>query len=274
MNLPSQDLIFKLKSIGVRVEGDDAHIDTDTLQAILKGKQLPHPREVILRDEEAQATAPKPSRRAPRRRPPSSPLRPNRPRTVIRKVDSKIESIPTREKEEPKTAPEVKEAPPAAADGEDRRQGRGAEEGSRRDHGKAAATSRPRKSRPPKPRPKLRPRPRRRPRSRPPRRPRRRRRPRTRSRPRRRPRRRKSRPRPRRRRPSGPRRSAPPAPRTTRTWRPSAARSKRTSWRRRSPVRRPPRRPSRAAPSGARSARRSGWRERSSHSRKRCRRAL
>jgi len=114
MNLPSQDLIFKLKSIGVRVEGDDAHIDTDTLQAILKGKQLPHPREVILRDEEAQATAPKPSRRAPRRRPPSSPLRPNRPRTVIRKVDSKIESIPTREKEEPKTAPEVKETAPAA----------------------------------------------------------------------------------------------------------------------------------------------------------------
>jgi len=113
MNLPSQDLIFKLKSIGVRVEGDDAHIDTDTLQAILKGKQLPHPREVILRDEEAQATAPKPSRRAPRRRPPNSPLRPNRPRTVIRKVDSKIEAIPTREKEEPpKKEPEVK-APPA-----------------------------------------------------------------------------------------------------------------------------------------------------------------
>jgi len=102
-----------LKSIGVRVEGDDAHIDTDTLQAILKGKQLPHPREVILRDEEAQATAPKPSRRAPRRRPPNSPLRPNRPRTVIRKVDSKIEAIPTREKEEPpKKEPEVK-APPA-----------------------------------------------------------------------------------------------------------------------------------------------------------------
>ena len=38
MNLPSQELIFKLKSIGVRVEGDDAQIDTDTLQAILQGK--------------------------------------------------------------------------------------------------------------------------------------------------------------------------------------------------------------------------------------------
>jgi translation initiation factor IF-2 len=119
MNLPSQDLIFKLKSIGVRVEGDDAHIDTDTLQAILKGKKLPHPREVILRDEEAQATAPKTSRRAPRRRPPASPLRPNRPRTVIRKVDSKIESIPAKEKPEPKkeeAPPEV--ARPAAAEQE------------------------------------------------------------------------------------------------------------------------------------------------------------
>jgi len=106
MNLPSQDLIFKLKSIGVRVEGDDAHIDTDTLQAILKGKQLPHPREVILRDEEAQASAPKPSRRGPRRQP-ASPLRPNRPRTVIRKVDSRIESLPSKAKPEP-----AKEEPP------------------------------------------------------------------------------------------------------------------------------------------------------------------
>jgi len=103
MNLPSQDLIFKLKSIGVRVEGDDAHIDTDTLQAILQGKRLPHPREVILRDEEAKATAPR-SRQSPRRRAPASPLRPTRPRTVIHRVDSKIKSIPAREKPEPTPA--------------------------------------------------------------------------------------------------------------------------------------------------------------------------
>jgi translation initiation factor IF-2 len=100
MNLPSQELIFKLKSIGVRVEGDDAQIDTDTLQAILKGKKLPHPREVILRDEEAKATAPR-ARQAPRRRP-ASPLRPTRPRTMIHKVDSKIQAIPARERPEPK----------------------------------------------------------------------------------------------------------------------------------------------------------------------------
>ncbi len=115
MNLPSQDLIFKLKSIGVRVEGDDAHIDTDTLQAILQGKKLPHPREVILRDEEAKATAPR-ARTPPRRRAPTSPLRPTRPRTVIHRVDSKIKSIPARERPEPTPAPAQEPAErPAAA---------------------------------------------------------------------------------------------------------------------------------------------------------------
>ncbi|HUF77402.1 MAG TPA: translation initiation factor IF-2 [Thermoanaerobaculia bacterium] len=97
MNVPSQELVFKLKSIGVRVEGDDAQIDTDTLQAILQGKQLPHPREVILRDEEAKATAAR-TRQVPRRRPPPSPLRPTRPRSVIHRVDSQIKSMPVRER--------------------------------------------------------------------------------------------------------------------------------------------------------------------------------
>jgi translation initiation factor IF-2 len=108
MNLPSQELVFKLKSIGVRVEGDDAQIDTDTLQAILQGKKLPHPREVILRDEEAKATAP---RHSPRRRPAPSPLRPTRPRTVIHRVDSKIKSIPAKDRPEEKAKPA--EAPAA-----------------------------------------------------------------------------------------------------------------------------------------------------------------
>ena len=56
MGISNQDLVFKLKSIGVRVEGDDAHIDTDIIQAILAGKKLPHPREVILRDEQTPPT--------------------------------------------------------------------------------------------------------------------------------------------------------------------------------------------------------------------------
>jgi hypothetical protein len=68
MGISNQDLVFKLKSIGVRVEGDDASIDTDIVQAILQGKKLPHPREVILRDEPAA-----PVEAARRRSGPSAP---------------------------------------------------------------------------------------------------------------------------------------------------------------------------------------------------------
>src|ERR1700681_945887 len=86
MGISNQDLVFKLKSIGVRVEGDDAHIDTDIISAILQGKKLPHPREVILRDEPAVQESAAATRRraqpaAPARRPPANPLRPLRPRT-------------------------------------------------------------------------------------------------------------------------------------------------------------------------------------------------
>ena len=52
MGVPKQDLVFKLKSIGVRVEGEDAHIVSDAISAILQWKKLPQPREVILRDEQ------------------------------------------------------------------------------------------------------------------------------------------------------------------------------------------------------------------------------
>src|SRR5436305_13582749 len=89
MQISNQDLIFKLKSIGVRVEGDDAQLDTDIIQAILAGKKLPHPREVILRDAPEQTAQPgsggaAAARRRPalRERPPVNPLRPNRPRTL------------------------------------------------------------------------------------------------------------------------------------------------------------------------------------------------
>src|SRR5215813_3642600 len=102
MGISNQDLVFKLKSIGVRVEGDDAAIDTDIIQAILQGKKLPHPREVILRDEPAQPepatrrrpTAPPP----PARRPATNPLRPNRPRTLIQKVEPRIQTLPASER--------------------------------------------------------------------------------------------------------------------------------------------------------------------------------
>src|SRR6185295_18544515 len=99
--ISNQDLVFKLKSIGVRVEGDDAHIDTDIITAILQGKKLPHPREVILRDEQAP---PDPGRRKAAmpptvaRRPAANPLRPQRPRTLIQKVEPRIQTLPVSER--------------------------------------------------------------------------------------------------------------------------------------------------------------------------------
>jgi translation initiation factor IF-2 len=103
MGISNQDLVFKLKSIGVRVEGDDAHIDTDIISAILQGKKLPHPREVILRDEPAAPESPAAARRRvpaapPVRRLPANPLRPNRPRTLIQKVEPRIQTLPASER--------------------------------------------------------------------------------------------------------------------------------------------------------------------------------
>ncbi|MBV8202002.1 MAG: translation initiation factor IF-2 N-terminal domain-containing protein, partial [Acidobacteria bacterium] len=110
MGIANQDLVFKLKSIGVRVEGDDAHIDTDIISAILQGKKLPHPREVILRDEPAAPESPATARRRvpaapPVRRPAANPLRPNRPRTLIQKVEPRIQTLPASERPAPLGAP-------------------------------------------------------------------------------------------------------------------------------------------------------------------------
>jgi translation initiation factor IF-2 len=103
MGISNQDLVFKLKSIGVRVEGDDTHIDTEIISAILQGKKLPHPREVILRDEPAAPESPAAARRRapampPVRRPPANPLRPNRPRTLIQRVEPRIQTLPASER--------------------------------------------------------------------------------------------------------------------------------------------------------------------------------
>jgi translation initiation factor IF-2 len=122
MQISNQDLVFKLKSIGVRVEGDDAHIDTDIIQAILAGKKLPHPREVILRDAPEQPGSPAVRRRpAVPVRPPANPLRPGRPRTLIQKVEPRIQNLPMSERSAQMLAeqelmegmPEVLEAPAA-----------------------------------------------------------------------------------------------------------------------------------------------------------------
>jgi translation initiation factor IF-2 len=115
MKVPSQDLIFKLKSIGVRIEGEDAHIDTDTLQAIVQGKKLPHPREVILRDQEAKAQAPTAARGRRSPRAPQKPLRPTRPRTLIQKKDSKIKTLPASERKSAPKPPEPEKPAQAPA---------------------------------------------------------------------------------------------------------------------------------------------------------------
>ncbi|MEO6191921.1 MAG: translation initiation factor IF-2 [Thermoanaerobaculia bacterium] len=109
MGISNQDLVFKLKSLGVRVEGDDAHIDTENLQAFLQGKKLPHPREVILRDEQAPSAAEAARRRAPAapvpvtpaRRPLANPLQRQRPRTLIQKVEPRIQTLPMSERPAP-----------------------------------------------------------------------------------------------------------------------------------------------------------------------------
>ncbi|HVS02823.1 MAG TPA: translation initiation factor IF-2 [Thermoanaerobaculia bacterium] len=104
LHMEDQDLMFKLRSIGVRVEGQDAQVDTDVLKAVLEGKKLATPREVIVRDEESAAAPARPTpppRRMPPgppgRRPPGPPPRP-RPRTTIHKVEPRIPTLPTRER--------------------------------------------------------------------------------------------------------------------------------------------------------------------------------
>ncbi len=96
MGVPEQDLMFKLRSIGVRIEGDDAAIDSETMKAIVQGKRLPQPREVILRDDSGQAPAPPPSAPVtPQHQP--SPLRPVRRKSMIQRVEKPIREIPTKE---------------------------------------------------------------------------------------------------------------------------------------------------------------------------------
>ncbi len=99
MGVPEQDLLFKLKSIGVRLDEENPEIDTGVIQAILEGKRLPQPREVILRDEEAKATAtPVTARRRPApRRMPQGPVRPGRRRPMIQRVEPRIKTIPSSE---------------------------------------------------------------------------------------------------------------------------------------------------------------------------------
>jgi len=109
MGVDHQDLVFKLQSIGVRVAEADDTIDSEIVRAVLEGKNLAHPREVILRDEEAKETAPTtPPRGASRLRP--APLRPVRRRTMIQRVEPRIKTIPVAERPKPEERPAEKAA--------------------------------------------------------------------------------------------------------------------------------------------------------------------
>ena len=110
MGVANQDLVFKLRSIGVRIEGEEAHIDAEVIQSILHGKKLPQPKEVILRDEEAPPEK-HPAAAGPARRP-AAPLRPTRPRSVIQRVEPPIKTLPGAERPAA-AAPAAGEAPPA-----------------------------------------------------------------------------------------------------------------------------------------------------------------
>src|SRR6185503_3105806 len=102
IGMAEQDLVFKLRSIGVRVEGDDAQVDTEILKAVFEGKRLATPREVIVRDEDAARTAAAAARSgapAPGRRLPVEPPRPTR-RAIIHKVEAPIPTLPHRDRPE------------------------------------------------------------------------------------------------------------------------------------------------------------------------------
>ncbi len=116
MGVPEQDLLFKLKSIGLRLDSADADIDAGILQAALEGRTITQPREVILRDEESKVSVPTAPRRPGRPTPPG-PVRPNRRRAIIQKVEPRIKTIPVTERPKP-AAPKpaaAAEAPSAPA---------------------------------------------------------------------------------------------------------------------------------------------------------------
>ena len=120
MGIAEQDLVFKLKSIGVRLDDENPKIDKEVIEAVLQGKSLRHPREVILRDKEAQATAPTARKRPPTRRAPLGPRRPPRRRTIIQRVEPRIKAIPATEKPKPAettASGAPASAPPAASEG-------------------------------------------------------------------------------------------------------------------------------------------------------------
>ena len=110
IGMEDQDLIFKLRSIGVRVEGADALVETEILKAVLDGKKLAAPAK--------SSSGTKSQHRArlrhdvpapPGRRTPAYPPRPPRPRSQIISTDPRIPTIPARPRPDKAATPAVAE---------------------------------------------------------------------------------------------------------------------------------------------------------------------
>ncbi len=94
MGIAEQDLVFKLRSLGVRIESDDG-VDAEALQAIMQGKRLASPREVFMDDTAQAPPAPAPPPPAPVRRATANPLKTSRRRTIIQSVEPRILNLPS-----------------------------------------------------------------------------------------------------------------------------------------------------------------------------------
>lgn len=112
MGIENQDLVFKLKSIGVQLDEQNPQVDSEIIAAVLQGKSMRQPREVILRDAEAKASVPKPRKRPPQRRMPTG-LKP-RGRRMIQRVEPRIKTIPSTKPAQPATPPVAPPVEPEA----------------------------------------------------------------------------------------------------------------------------------------------------------------
>ncbi len=107
MGMAEQDLLFKLRSIGVRLDGEDSLIDADIIKAIMQGKRLPQPREVILRDDSTEEAAVEAVRQPTRLA--AAAMKPPR-RSLVQRVDSRIRTL-----DRPLSEITAAAAPPAAS---------------------------------------------------------------------------------------------------------------------------------------------------------------
>jgi translation initiation factor IF-2 len=120
MGIPDKDLIFKLQSLGVEIEGPDSAIDPEVIMAILSGRKLSsRPRAVIMREDKPVAEmAPKkrevkPPRpiQAPARRATTAPSEAPPPSTPTPIIPEFVEAAEQEAAEQERAALQAKVAP-------------------------------------------------------------------------------------------------------------------------------------------------------------------